>query len=219
MLFAATAPQATVAAAALRGRGTATRSCRRAAAGAHPRRARAPEAAAPPRPATHARALRAARSPAAPRRRASALTPPAALPSAAGQGRSPSPPPRRAEAVSIRPGETPDEAARRASGGGGGPGGSGQEPEGGAEPALLMRLKAQSILESIDETGAWTVLSALLAFGTFLLETLNEVRPAALLFWFRRIRIGLTRAPYSANRTTLGAGTCCTATTCRCHTA
>ena len=80
--------------------------------------------------------------------------------------------------MSIRPGETAEEAARRASGGSGGPGGD--EPgDGEAEPALLMRLKAQAILERIDESGAWTVVSALLAFGTFLLETLNQVRSAA----------------------------------------
>jgi hypothetical protein len=80
--------------------------------------------------------------------------------------------------VSIRPGETAEEAARRASGGSGGP--DGNDPgDGEAEPGLLMRLKAQAILERIDESGAWTVVSALIAFGTFLLETLNQVRSRA----------------------------------------
>ena len=117
--------------------------------------------------------------------------------------------------MSIQPGETAEDAARRISGGSGGPGGE-------AEPALLMRLKAQAILESIDETGAWTVVSALLAFGTFLLETLNQVRwrwadmqrhsPICLVADAALLLVLLFRE--RMNRTTLAAGTCCTATTC-----
>jgi hypothetical protein len=64
------------------------------------------------------------------------------------------------------------------SGGGGGDNG-GADGEAPVDSALLMRLRAQSLLDAIDETGAWTVLSALLAFGTFLLETLNEARTHA----------------------------------------
>jgi len=58
-------------------------------------------------------------------------------------------------------------------GGGGGP--EGEEVSGDDRRGLVfLRLRAQDWLDEIDENGGWTVLSALLAFGTFLLETLNE---------------------------------------------
>ena len=44
------------------------------------------------------------------------------------------------------------------------------------EPGLLSRLRAQAWLDAIDQTGAWTVVSAFLAFSLFLLETMNEER-------------------------------------------
>ena len=60
------------------------------------------------------------------------------------------------------------------------PGGDGgEEPQRqpqGIEPGLLLRLRAQAWLDSVDQTGVWTVVSSLLAFSLFLLETMNEER-------------------------------------------
>ena len=54
--------------------------------------------------------------------------------------------------------------------------GDGQPTLASSDPQLMYRVRAQRWLEAIDETGSWTVLSSALAFGTFLLETLNEDR-------------------------------------------
>ena len=57
--------------------------------------------------------------------------------------------------------------------------GGGQEPQQqpqSIEPGLLLRLRAQAWLDSVDQTGVWTVVSSLLAFSLFLLETMNEER-------------------------------------------
>ena len=50
-----------------------------------------------------------------------------------------------------------------------------QQPQ-SIEPVLLLRLRAQAWLDSVDQTGVWTVVSSLLAFSLFLLETMNEER-------------------------------------------
>ena len=105
-------------------------------------------------------------------------------------------------------------------------------PNGEVDTMLLARLRAQSLLDAIDETGAWTVLSALLAFGTFLLETLNEARcgvccaprSGAVLRAQRALicvktHIILRSFPLCIPRRTIsGGGTCCSATICRSST-
>jgi hypothetical protein len=81
-------------------------------------------------------------------------------------------------------GEASDELAPglQAPPGGPEPGGDGdgppsqqQQPQ-GIEPGLLLRLRAQAWLDNVDQTGVWTVVSSLLAFTLFLLETMNEER-------------------------------------------
>ena len=67
------------------------------------------------------------------------------------------------------------------------PGAAGQA----GESNLMARLRAQAWLERVDSNGLWTVCSSLLAFGIFLLETMNEERFGG---WVRSVA-RLTHAP------------------------